>query len=135
MAVYTDLQGILATNVVEIHFVRRNPKPGFGASRLMLTTLNRALLNSIPGKSALHFKAPTGPPPYNAQQHYLIHSWDIFMQSYRSINLLGLGTGFNIVSAMPVRTDEEQTIFWVWFNQILSNLSSADKQKYMNSAG
>ena len=73
------LQDLFAQNVVEVVAKRRNKPPPFMAyTRRFLCTNSYPLLNSIAGKAAFHFKAPTKRPPYNAAAYNLITVFDLF---------------------------------------------------------
>jgi len=124
-----ELTVLLNNSVVEIKFKRRKFKPGWSMNRRMLCTNNGQLLNSVPGRIALNFKPPTRPPPYNASAHNLVIAWDLFWQQYRAISL-----DYNdVVSALPVVTEDDRIQFWQYFNGVLQEMSSSQKTSFMNS--
>jgi len=123
------LKDVLSYSVVELRFRRRRFKPGWTDYRRMLCTNSHDLLNSIPGKIALHFRKPTKRPKYNTNQYKLITAYDLFWQEYRNIS----PETHEILAVMPVRTDQEIEKFWQYFNEFLSQMSGSDKIKFMNS--
>jgi hypothetical protein len=125
-----SLETLFATHVVEVVARRRlPPKMGQTFTRRFLCTNSYPLLNSIVGKSAFHFKAPTHPPPYNARSKNLITVFDLIMQDYRNINL----NEYKILGAMPVRNEEEINAFWQqFFVPILSKYNASRKKTFMN---
>ena len=125
---YTNMLQLYNRNVVEVKVVRRNPKAGRGPTRRFLCTTNRLLLNSIAGKTAFHFRAPSQRPPYIAKDYNLVTVYDLLMQNWRQVNL----NADQIVAAMPVTNNEEITIFWEYFATVLSKWSSSQKQMFMN---
>ena len=124
-----NLQTLLGNSVVEIRFRRRNPKKGWAMNRRMICTNNWALLNSAPGKLALHFARPSKPRPYDPAAHNLVFAWDLFWQNWRAISL----EQHDIIGVIPVRTEEERVKFWQYFNLILQGMSSTDKSTFMNT--
>lgn len=125
---YDGLKILFATHVVEVVARRRRPVPNMSIMRGFLCTNSRPLLNSIPGKSALHFKAPKGRPAYNARSKNLITVWDLFRQDWRNINL----DAYKVFPVMSVRNKEEIEYFWAYFAAVLAKLSSRDKIDFMN---
>lgn len=130
MSSYNTLQELLATHVAIITVIRRNPKPNRGPNRRFLATNNYLLLNSIPGKSVFHFKAPRQYPPFNAKSKNLITAFDLLMQKYRNINL----ETDKIIDMIPVRNEKELTEFWQWFyDSGLYRWNSGNKSAFMNN--
>lgn len=123
------LRGALLTSVVELVFVRRNPKPGWSNVRRMLCTNNREILTSLAGKVALKFDPPTQSPKYNASAHKLVTAWDILWQEYRQINI----ESCEVLSAMPVSNKQELDNFWIYFNEVLQKMTPDMKIKFMNN--
>lgn len=117
------LRALLERNVVEIKFTRRRVKPGAPATRRMLCTNSRSILNSTPGREALNFRPTINPPAYNTQTKNLLLAWDIFKQDYRMINC------DNVVVVSQIAEGEQ---FWRYFNQELSNMSAGQKQTFFN---
>ena len=122
------LSVLLLTSVVEVRFKRRKSKAGWNDTRRMLCSNNTALLNSMPGQIALHFKKPTHPPPFNAKQHNLVTTWDILWQDYRNIST----ETHDVVAVMPTQTKEQVEAFWVYFADTLQRTSMAEKIAFMN---
>lgn len=125
----TGLLQLLSENVVEVQFRRRNPKGGVGSIRSMLCTNNALLLNSILGKTTLHFKPPKGRGlGYDPRAKGLLVTWDILMQDYRQIPLESV----NVLEARPLKTKEDIAKFWVFFNDVLSKMSASQKLQFMD---
>lgn len=129
---WSGLDQLFAQAVVECVFTRRNFTPGVPNSRRMLATNNWSLLNSTIGNATIHFRAPTGPAPYNAAQYNLLTVFDILWQDYRNINLNGFSAK-NIVAVMPCRNEAEIKMFWDFFSQKILNMSANEKQRFMRT--
>lgn len=119
----STLKTLVLSNVVEIKFFRKRLKPGFPPTRRMLCTNNFALLNSPEGRIALNFRPAKSPPKFNAIEKNVLVVWDIFMQSFRCVNMAAC----NLVSVIPANKE-----FWKYFNQKLARLSTAQKINFMN---
>lgn len=123
------LKGLLATHVVEVVFTRRRSKYARPLHRRMLCSNCRLLLDTIEGKIALGFRPPTGVGlPYDPNSKNLVVAWDIFMQDYRQIPI----ESATVLSSMPIKSEEDLTNFWEYFNQTLSKMSPSDKLQYMD---
>ena len=118
-----QLWSLLQDNVVEVKFTRRTPKPGDAPHRRMLCTNSQILLNSNDGKLTLHFTPPKHYPQYNPQTKNLIITWDIMMQSFRTINV----DECDLISVIP-----GNEIFWDYFRDNLSAMRQTDKINFMN---
>lgn len=116
---------LLQNNVIELRFRRRRPKPGWNSYRRMLCTNDFQLLNSVPGKIALHFKPPTGPPPYPWRIKNLVCTWDLFWQEWRMVSV----ETHDVVTVIPTKPPEQ---FWSYFNIYLESMSPSDKVAFMN---
>ena len=125
---HSGLKEVLQDSVVEVAFVRRIPKLGYTPSRRMLCTNSRMLLDNIESKIALRFRAPMGSLPYNADAKGLITVWDIMWADWRHISV----ESHDVISIMPVRTDEEILQFWAYFDQFLSKLDPQARANYGN---
>lgn len=124
MISHNHLVALLNDNVVELEFRKRTT----GLHRRMLCTNSKALLNSISGKIALKYEPPKGVGlKYSPSKLNLVVTWDLFWQDFRQIPLESV----NIISAIPLKTDEEITRFWDYFNRKLQDLSPAEKLMYM----
>ena len=118
------LKSLLLSNVVEIKFLRKRPKPGAGLSRRMLCTNSLSLLNSTEGRLALNYKRAINMPKFDPSANNLIITWDIFMQSYRCINMAAC----DLIQVIPANKE-----FWTFFNQQLAGMSGVQKINFMNS--
>lgn len=125
----TGLDTLFSQNIVEIVAKRRHRVRFMTASRRFLCTNSPLLLNSIPGKTAFNFRAPSHRPPYNAAAYNLITVFDLLRQEYRNINL----DDYSILGTMPIRNEEEIMVFWQYFNDVLSKMSGRGKLKFMNT--
>lgn len=119
------LFALLQNNVVELRFKRRRPKANWNIYRRMLCTNDFQLLNSVPGKIALHFKPPTHPPPYPWRVKNLVCTWDLFWQEWRMVSL----EFCDIITAIPSKPPQQ---FWGYFNIYLQSLSPSEKIAFMN---
>lgn len=117
------LKTLLLSNVAEIKFIRKRPKPGFPPTRRMLCTNCAMLLNSNEGRVALNYKAPTYKAKFNEVEKNVLITWDIFMQNFRCINLIAC----EVLSIIPANKE-----FWNFFNQKLARMSAAEKISFMN---
>lgn len=113
----------LNNKVCEIRFLRRTVKPNAPATRRMLCCNNLNLLNSVNGKTVLNFKSSTGGPRYNTANENTIITWDIFMQSWRTINC-------DNVDLINSWSEED---FWGTFNESFAPMSADEKIAFMNS--
>ena len=121
-----QLLALLESNVLELRFYRRHPKAGWSDTRRMLVTNDKQILNSAPGKLALHFKPPTHAPAYNWRVKNLACAWDLFWQDYRMIP----AESCDVVTIMPTKPPEQ---FWGYFNLYLQAMSPGDKIQFMNN--
>ncbi len=122
------LRQLLKQNIAEVVFPRRHEKAGWRGTRRMFCTLDRNLLQSLPGRMTLNFTPPTHPPPYPAQAYNLLVVWDIFSQDWRAIPLDNL----QVVTVIPSHTRKQQEEFWKYFSEFLKTLTSQQKQAFMN---
>ena len=125
----TALYTLLKENVVAIRFHRRRQKAGWKDYRRMLCTTDTALLNSAPGRLALHFKPPGGPPPFNPTDYNLVTAWDLFWQEYRNISC----ESCDVITIMPIKTPEDKAKFWEYFNHYLESMGAGQKISFMNT--
>jgi hypothetical protein len=119
------LKSLLESNVVEIKFVRRMKVAGRPATRRMLATLDRGILDSKLGREILNFKQPTQSPAYNAVSKGLLTVWDIFFQDWRMVPV----TNCEVVSVVPSKPPEK---FWEYFNKTIGNMDAAQKAAFMD---
>ena len=120
----SNLKLMLLSNVCEVKFARRNPKPGRPASRRMLCTNNVQLLNSVEGRTVLNYRPPRQAPDYNPNQENLIITWDILMQDFRTINCDTVDL---------ITTLEADETFWVYINEKIAPMSAGEKMAFMNT--
>lgn len=118
-----SLKNKLQSNVCEIIFEKRRPKPGDSTSRRMLCTLDLNLLNSVNGRTTLNYKPPAGPPKYNPESKNLLPVWDIMMQSWRMVSL----DNCEIVNEIPEDT------FFEYFNENIYPMTADEKRAYMGT--
>lgn len=126
---YQGLKKLLQNHIVELTFVRRNPKLGWPNNRRMLCTTSRLLLDSLAGRVAFNFKPPTNPPPYIAEDYELIVAWDLMWQDFRAIPN---ETAF-VINAIPVRNKKEIDQFWLYFDKALKPMTPQEKNKFMKT--
>jgi hypothetical protein len=117
------LESVLQNNVAEIRFTRRTPKPGKPPHRRMLCTNSGVLLNSREGLSVLGYTPPTQAPEYNPSTKNLIITWDVFMQSYRTVNC----DYCELISIIPANY-----MFWDYFTEKVMKMSPAQKTAFMS---
>ena len=104
-----QLLALLESNVLELRFYRRRSKLGWPPTRRMLVTNDSKLLNSAPGRLALHFKPPTHAPAYDWQSKNLACGFDLMWQEYRMVPV----ESCDIVTIIPTSPPEK---FWNYFN-------------------
>ena len=118
-----NLKNTLQSNVCEIIFEKRRPKPGDSSQRRMLCTLDESLLNSVNGRTTLNYKSPSGPPKYNPGIKNLLPVWDIMMQGWRMVSL----DNCEIINTIP----EEE--FFEYFNKNIYPMSADEKRRDMGT--
>lgn len=118
------LDSILLSNVCEVRFVRRSPKPGSPPTRRMLCTKAHSLLTSTNGRVSLNYRSPVHPPVINEAAENVVTVWDILMQDYRNISM----EQCELIQQIPA--DEE---FWTYFNDSIYPMSGEQKLNFMNS--
>ena len=119
----STLRNLLLTNVVDVRFTRKTPKPGHPPYRRMLCTNSGELLSSPDGRVALNYIPPKGRKTVNESANNIVITWDILMQDYRCIN----AAQCDLITTIPINE------FWNYFNEQLAPLSPGDKINYMNS--
>ena len=67
---------------------------------------------------------PRQAPKYNPNQEKLINTWDIMMQGFRTINC----DTVDLISTL-----EADDTFWMYLNEHIAPMSSADKMAFMNT--
>jgi len=117
---------ILRNHVVEIRFLRRNPKLGYSKQRRMLCTNDYLLLTSTPGQRALNYTPPTGNLKYNPANKNLVIVWDVFRQGFRAVNC-------NDCDLVAVIKSTPSDDFWKYFSEKIMPMSSVEKANFMNN--
>ena len=126
------LQTILANNVVELTFVRRNEKIGWSNVRGLLGTTNPKLLNGEFGKYVLHFQPPKGVGMgYDYKSKNLCVVWDFFRQEYRVFG----AEQVSIRKLFDLTNPEEENVFYDWFYDHIINMSEQRKLDFMGYEG
>ena len=120
----SDLNSLLATNVLDIRFVRRIPVRGKPMTRRMICTKSNSILTSNNGLISLGYRAPVFAPKYNPENEGLVVGWDILMQDFRNIN----AETVTILNTIP--GDDK---FWTYFNNDLRLMSAQQKLNFMMS--
>lgn len=115
-------------HVVELKFNRRT-KFVVPPVRRMLCTRDRVFLNSALSKQIFNFIPPSQPHPYDAASKGLVTVFDILMQDWRNIP----ASSCEVIMAVPT---ENQQRFWEFFDKKLKNMTSLQKESFMeNSKG
>jgi len=118
------LNNLLLNNVLDIRFIRRNPKPGKPATRRILCTKSFDLLNSTNGRIVLNYRPPKTGKQFNESIKDACVVWDILMQDYRVI------PADTAVVLEEIPANQE---FWTYFNNKIYNLSTQQKMLFMES--
>lgn len=113
----------LNSNVCEIRFLRRLPKPNAPSTRRMLCCNNINFLTSVEGRITLNFKQSNSSPRYNTADENTIITWDIFMQQWRTINC----------DSVELINKWNTNQFWNIFNESFANWSPDQKILFMNT--
>jgi hypothetical protein len=121
-----ELKSLLSRNVCEIVFVRRRPEraPGRPEIRRMLCSNCMDVLNSENGIRSLNFHFPYTPRRIDEVKHNIVVVWDIIMQDYRNVSME------NCHLRQTIPGDDT---FWKYYNKVLLQMSSAQKQTFMDS--
>ena len=126
------LQNLLGQNVIELDFVRRHPKAGWGDIRGLFGTTNYDILNGDFGTYVLGFHPPKGVGMgYDYKSKNLCVVWDIFRQEYRVFG----AEQVNIRRQYSVTTEEGLQEFMDYFEEHIKHLSNDDKLKFMGYNG
>ena len=118
------LNNLLLNNVLDIRFIRRNPKPGKPGTRRILCTKSFDLLNSTNGRIVLNYRPPKAGKQFNENVEDACVVWDILMQDYRVI------PADTAVVLEEIPANQE---FWTYFNNKIYNLSTQQKMLFMES--
>ena len=120
---------VLKDNIVEVKWVRRLPKSGYALSRRALATNSVNLLNSELGVKILNFRPPTQLNPLNQSALNLVTYWDIFRQDYRNSSCESL----QMIKIWPLTTPQEINRFWIYFRDVLRDMTPQQKIEFMNT--
>lgn len=120
----SELNNLLANNVLDIRFVRRVQVRGMPATRRMLCTKSNSLLNSNNGLLSLNYRPPVQMPKFNPESEGLVIVWDIFMQDFRNIPA---------ESTTVLKTIPADDTFWKYFNNELRIMTQQQKINFMMS--
>ena len=117
------LKTLLESNVLEIKFARRNPKPGVAPTRRMICTNSPLILNSPEGRRLLGFEQTTSGLPFNPSAKNLVVTWDLFKKSYRMVN----ADSCELVSTIPANDE-----FWLYYNEKLGSMTTGEIENFYN---
>jgi len=117
------LDPLLLSNVCEIRFVRRDPRPGDLPTRRMLCTKDLSILTSVNGRTTLHYRPPKGPMQINEAMQNICVVWDIMMQDYRNVAM----DQCELIQSIP------SADWWEYFNENIYPMSPQQKFSFMNS--
>ena len=112
-----SLGQVLQSNVCEINFTKRTD----GSTRTMLCTLDQNLLNSVNGRTTLNYKPAGEMAKFNPASKNLICVWDVFMQSWRMVNM----DNCNLIKTIPSNE------FWDYFNTNIYTMTTEQKNQFM----
>jgi hypothetical protein len=115
------LKQLLESNVLEIKFTRRKPKPGQALTRRMFCTTSTILLNSSNGRNVLGFTPSVKSPKFNPNTKNLVIVWDLFKRQYRMVN----ADNCELISTIPA--DDE---FWLYYNDKLSKMTPGEMETF-----
>lgn len=119
-----SLKNILLSNVAEIRFLRRAPKPGDMAFRRMLCTNSVSLLRSRNGYKVLNYRNPRFTPKFNPAAADIVITWDIFKQDFRCVSL---------DQCELIRTIPADDTFWEYFNEYILKMTPAEKESFIHT--
>lgn len=117
-----NLTKLLDSNVVELKFKRRRPKPGVPTTRRMLCTNSRVILESREARDALKYTPTKQSLKFNPTTKNLIVTWDILMQDYRCVSV----DNCEIISVIP-----GDDTFWKYYNDKLYKMTPEQKDTFM----
>ena len=115
------LKSLLESNVLEIKFTRRKPKPGVPPTRRMFCTTSNTLLNSSNGRSVLGYTPTRVPPRFNPATKNLAIVWDLFKKEYRMVN----ADNCELISTIPANDE-----FWLYYNENLSKMTPGEIESF-----
>lgn len=119
----SGLDSLLRSNVCEVRFVRRDPRPGDGPTRRMLCTKDLSILTSVNGRTTLNYRPPRGGMQINESLQNICVVWDIMMQDYRNVAM----NSCTLIQQIPA------TDWWEYFNENIYPMSPEQKLSFMNS--
>ena len=119
----SGLDNLLRSNVCEVRFVRRDPRPGDGPTRRMLCTKDLSILTSVNGRTTLNYRPPRGGMQINEAMQNICVVWDILMQNYRNVAM----DSCTLIQSIPGAE------WWEYFNENIYPMSPEQKLSFMNS--
>lgn len=117
------LDTLLRSNVCEVRFVRRDPRPGDGPTRRILCTKDLSILTSVNGRTTLNYRPPRGSMQVNESLQNICVVWDIMMQDYRNVAM----DSCTLIQSIPA------TDWWEYFNENIYPMAPEQKLSFMNS--
>jgi hypothetical protein len=94
-----------------------------------LCTNSKIILNSISGSIALGYRPPKGVGlKYFPSDKNLVVTWDLLWQEFRQIPL----ETANVITAIPLKNEEDVNNFWLFFDKKLQNMSTFEKVGFMS---
>ena len=117
------LDTLLRSNVCEVRFVRRDPRPGDGPTRRILCTKDLSILTSINGRTTLNYRPPKGGMQINEALQNICVVWDIMMQDYRNVAM----DSCTLIQQIPAAD------WWEYFNENIYPMAPEQKLSFMNS--
>ena len=115
------LKTLLESNVLEIKFTRRKPKPGAGRTRRMFCTTSNTLLNSDNGRRVLGFEPTNKPLRFNPAAKNLVVVWDLFKRGNRMVNV----DSCDLIATIPANDE-----FWRYYNENLSKMTAGEMENF-----
>ena len=119
----SGLDNLLRSNVCEVRFVRRDPRPGDGPTRRILCTKDLSILTSLNGRTTLNYRPPRGGMQINEALQNICVVWDIMMQDYRNVAM----DSCTLIQSIPGNE------WWEYFNENIYPMSPGQKLSFMNS--
>ena len=119
-----SLAAVLKTNVCEIKFLRRRPRPGKPPFRRMVCTNANQLLLNVDGRLTLNYAPPKALPRFNPNEKNIVIAWDVLMQDFRAISC----DQCELIKTVPANEE-----FWEYFKNELSIMSASQKMMFMES--
>ena len=119
----SGLDNLLRSNVCEVRFVRRDPRPGDGPTRRILCTKDLSILTSVNGRTTLNYRPPRSGMQINEALQNICVVWDIMMQDYRNVAM----DSCTLIQSIAAKD------WWEYFNENIYPMAPAQKLSFMNS--